>query len=157
MPDILEIYLFLLALKNIKNVKVSVMDNELWEKLADFQQDGDDLIQLYEEWGDSEYLKEIFASLDDYNTDWNKEKELGSWAAEFILDTLSEVEEELESMTPKERMRKFDELIDDRYEDFRSGHQFARVNNINLHIQEGEDLDAILAEEDEKITFPVLI
>lgn len=42
------------------------------------------------------------------------------------------------------------------HEDFRCSHQFARVNNITLHLQEGEDLDAILAETDEKIRFPKL-
>lgn len=133
------------------------MDSALWESLSDFQQENEDLVQLYEEWGDSPALKDIFTSLNDYNPDWNKEKELGSWAAEFILDILMEVEDELDTMTPEARLRKFDELIDDRYEDFRSGHQFARVNNINLHLQEGEDLDAILAEEDERIAFPVLV
>ena len=58
-------------------------------------------------------------------------------------------------MTPERRMQYFDELLEERYEDFRSGHQFARINNINLYLQEGEDLDAVLAENDEKVMFPV--
>lgn len=114
----------------------------------------EDLIQVYREWGDTDAFRELLAELDRYEPDWNKEKELGSWAAEFILDILQEEEGEWENMTPEERTTRFNELLDERYEDFRCSHQFARVNNITLHIQEGEDLDAILAEEDEKIMFP---
>ena len=118
--------------------------------------DSEDIIQVYSEWGSSEYLQELFTALDRYEPDWNKEKELGSWAAEFILDLLEEQEEELKGMTEEQRLERWDELLDDRYEDFRSGHQFARINNINLYLQEDEDLDAVLAEEDEKVTFPVI-
>lgn len=122
------------------------------EELAIVYPDNEDLIQVYRDWGNSEYLQELFCVLDRYEPDWNKEKELGSWAAEFILDLLQE--EDWEDMTKEERRERFDELLDERYEDFRSGHQFARINNINLYLQEGEDLDAVLAENDEKIMFP---
>lgn len=122
------------------------------EELAISYPDNEDLIQVYRDWGDSEYLQELFEVLDRYEPDWNKEKELGSWAAEFLLDILQE--EEWDEMTKEQRRERFDELLDDRYEDFRSGHQFARINNINLYLQEGEDLDAILAENDDKIMFP---
>lgn len=122
------------------------------EELAISYPDNEDLIQVYRDWGDSEYLQELFEVLDQYEPDWNKEKELGSWAAEFLLDILQE--EEWDEMTKEQRRERFDELLDDRYEDFRSGHQFARINNINLYLQEGEDLDAILAENDDKIMFP---
>lgn len=124
------------------------------EELAIAFPDNADLIQVYQDWGDSEYLQELFTALDRYEPDWNKEKELGSWAAEFILDLLQEEEEEWGIMTRKQRAERFDELLDERYEDFRSGHQFARINNINLYLQEGEDMDAILAETDEKVKFP---
>ena len=126
------------------------------DELAKEFPDNEDIIQVYEDWGDSEYLQELFTALDRYEPDWNKEKELGSWAAEFILDLLQEQEEELKGMSPEQRSERWDELLDERYEDFRSGHQFARINNINLYLQEGEDLDAVLAEEDEKVTFPVI-
>lgn len=126
------------------------------EELASAYPDNEDLIQVYQDWGDTSYLRELFTVLDRYEPDWNKEKELGSWAAEFILDILMEEEGEWEKMTSQERMGRFNELLDERYEDFRCSHQFARVNNITLHLQEGEDLDAILAETDEKIRFPKL-
>ena len=126
------------------------------EQLSIAYPDNEDLIQVYKDWGDTVYLRELVSALECYEPEWNKEKELGSWAAEFILDVLMDMEGEMEELTPEERRVRFDELLDERYEDFRSGHQFARINNINLYLQEGEDLDAVLAEEDEKIMFPVL-
>lgn len=125
------------------------------EELALAYPDNEDLIQVYQDWGETEYLQELFTVLDNYEKDWNKEKELGSWAAEFILDLLQEEEGEWENMTHEERIERMDELLDERYEDFRSSHQFARINNINFYLQEGEDLDAILAENDDKIMFPI--
>ncbi len=127
------------------------------EQLSTAYPDQEDLMQVYKDWGETVYLRELIAALEGYEPEWNKEKELGSWAAEFILDVLTDMEGEMEELSPKERRERFDELLDERYEDFRSGHQFARINNINLYLQEGEDLDAILAEEDEKIMFPVLV
>ena len=124
------------------------------EELAISYPDNEDLIQVYQDWGETVYLQELFSVLDRYEPDWNKEKELGSWAAEFILDLLQEEEGEWEDMTKEQRIERFDELLDERYEDIRSGHQFARINNINLYLQEGEDLDAVLAESDEKVMFP---
>lgn len=130
------------------------MDKIELEELSIAYPDNEDLIQVYQDWGDSVYLQELFAALDRYEPSWNKEKELGSWAAEFILDILQEGDGEWEDMTSEERRKRFEELVDERYEDFRSGHQFARINNINLYLREGEDLDAKLAETDEKIMFP---
>lgn len=132
------------------------MDKTILDRLAKEYPDNEDLIQVYEEWGDSEYLQDLFTVLDRYEPDWNKEKELGSWAAEFILDLLQEQESELKGMSREERIAHLDELMDDRYEDFRSGHQFARINNINLGPRKGDDLQMVLAEEDEKVMFPVI-
>lgn len=132
------------------------MDKVELEELAIAYPDNEDMIQVYQDWSDSAYLQELFTALDRYEPDWNKEKELGSWAAEFILDILQEEEGEWKNMTEEERAERMDELLDERYEDFRSGHQFARINNINLYLQEGEDLDAILAETDDKIRFPII-
>ena len=65
------------------------------EELALAYPDNEDLIQVYQDWGETEYLQELFTVLDNYEKDWNKEKELGSWAAEFILDLLQEVLENI--------------------------------------------------------------
>lgn len=132
------------------------MDKIELEKLAADYADNEDVVQVYRDWGDTVCLQELFAALERYEPDWNKERELGSWAAEFILDVLQEEEGEWENMTEEERKDRIEELLDERYEDFRSGHQFARINNLNLHLKEGEDLNAVLAESDERIAFPVL-
>lgn len=130
------------------------MDNVDLEEIAIAYPDNEEIVQVYRDWGDTVYLQELFAVLDRYEPSWNKERELGSWAAEFILDVLEEENGEWEDMSPEERRQRLEELVEERYEDFRSGHQFARINNINLYLQEGEDLDAVLAETDEKIMFP---
>ena len=129
---------------------------ELERRVADYA-DNADVLQVYQDWGDTVYLQELFAALNRYEPDWNKEKELGSWAAEFILDILQEEEGEWENMTKEERAERFDELLDERYEDFHGGHQFARVNNINLRLKEGEELGAMLAESDEQVSFPIVL
>jgi len=74
------------------------MNNEVLERLKEEYGEDDDLIQLYEDWGNTPYLHEIYRILDEHSSDWVLERELGSWAAEFILGILQEHEEELEGM-----------------------------------------------------------
>ena len=115
------------------------MNNEVLERLKEEYGEDDDLIQLYEDWGDTPYLHEIYHILDEHASDWVLERELGSWAAEFILDILQEHEEDLEEMPETERVAFFKEEIEERYADFKSCHQFARVNNLSLEYEEDED------------------
>ncbi len=79
------------------------MDQIKLEELAVAYPDQEDLVQVYKEWGDSAYLQELFKVLDSYEPDWNKEKELGSWAAEFLLDILEEEEWEEDDSGRKDR------------------------------------------------------
>lgn len=135
------------------------MNNEVLERLKEEYGEDDDLIQLYEDWGDTPYLHEIYHILDEHASDWVLERELGSWAAEFILDILQEHEEDLEEMPETERVALFKEEIEERYADFKSCHQFARVNNLSLEYEEDEDtgcetLDEYIAENGEEIGFP---
>ena len=44
------------------------------EELASAYPDNEDLIQVYQDWGDTSYLRELFTVLDRYEPDWNKEK-----------------------------------------------------------------------------------
>lgn len=133
---------------------------ELNEKLTLYR-DNNDIVFLYEEWGDSPYLKELFSVLDVHTADWNKECELGSWAAGFMLDLLEELDWELEEMTDQERVGKFREMVEERYDDFRSSHQFARVNNTAIRLKEEgrseEEIRNLLTEKGEDIGFPVLL
>ena len=124
------------------------MNNEVLERLKEEYGEDDDLIQLYEDWGNTPYLHEIYRILDEHSSDWVLERELGSWAAEFILGILQEHEEELEGMPETERVA-----------DFKSCHQFARVNNLSMEYEEDEDtdcetLDEYIAENGEEIGFP---
>ena len=129
------------------------MNEEVLERLKEEYGEEDDVIQLYEDWGDTPYLHEIFRVLDEHEPDWALERELGSWAAEFILDILLEHEEELEGL------KLFQEEIEERYADFKSCHQFARVNNLSMQFEEDEntdcqDLDEYIAEDGEEVGFP---
>ena len=126
------------------------------EKLAAGYPASEEVVQVYRDWGETAYLQELFAELDAYEPDWNRECELGSWSAEFILDILQEREEEWAEMSPDERRASFRDLLDERYEDFRSSHQFARMNNATLNLREGEELEAVLAESDDREMFPKL-
>ena len=134
------------------------MNNEVLERLKEEYGEDDDLIQLYEDWGNTPYLHEIYR-MDEHSSDWVLERELGSWAAEFILGILQEHEEELEGMPEAERVALFEEEIEERYADFKSCHQFARVNNLSMEYEEDEDtdcetLDEYIAENGEEIGFP---
>lgn len=130
-----------------------------WQEQLKAYAENEEILQVYEDWGSSEYLQELFGILQEYNPEWNKEKELGSWAAEFILDILEEVEEEVAEKDKEERLALLGELVEERYDDFRNGHQFARINNAALQMEGGayEAIREQAAEEGEKIGFPVLI
>lgn len=135
------------------------MNNEVLARLKEEHGEEDDLIQLYEDWGDTPYLQEIFRILDKQTPDWILERELGSWAPEFILDILQEHEDELDEMSAEARVNLFQEEIDERYADFKSCHQFARVNNLSVQFEEDDDTDCqdleeYIAEDGEDIGFP---
>lgn len=101
-----------------------------------------------------------------YTVYWMNIHLIGCWnvnwvvgRAEFILDILQEHEEELEEMPETERVALFKDEIEERYADFKSCHQFARVNNLSMEYEEDEDtgcetLDEYIAENGEEIGFP---
>lgn len=130
------------------------------ERLAGYAENGE-ILQVYEDWGDTEYLKEVIHVLNGSHPDWNKERELGSWAAEFILDLLEETEEEFDELGVQGRCSRFEEMVEERYEDFRSGHQFARVNNAAIQAEAAgepeKDIRVLVDARNEEIGFPVFI
>lgn len=132
-----------------------------WKEALASYPENEDMVLLYEEWSETPYLKELFVLLTDFQPEWNKEKELGNWAAEFILDLLEEAENEIEEMDPQRRVKHLKEMIEERYEDFRNSHQFVRVNNVAIQAEAGqhpcEDIRKYVEEEGEKIGFPILI
>lgn len=132
-----------------------------WKKQLAGYAENEGILQVYEEWGETEYLREVMEVLNRYNPDWNREKELGSWAAEFILDLLEETEEEFEELDAEGRLARWEELVEERYEDFRSGHQFARINNAAIQAEvagdPGKDIRAQVNARNDEVGFPVLI
>ena len=112
MADVMLIFFLNLAVEYNKSRD---MNNEVLERLKEEYGEDDDLIQLYEDWGDTPYLHEIYRILDEHSSDWVLERELGSWAAEFILDILQEHEEDLEEMPETERVALFKEEIEEAY------------------------------------------
>ena len=51
------------------------MNKTDWQKeLAEYA-DNEEILQVYEDWGNSGYLQEVFRLLNEFNPDWNKEKE----------------------------------------------------------------------------------
>lgn len=60
------------------------MDEIELEKLATAYAGQEDVIQVYRDWDDTVYLQELFSALERYEPEWNKEKELGSWAAGYF-------------------------------------------------------------------------
>ncbi len=136
------------------------MEMDWKERLAGYAEN-EEILQVYEDWGDTEYLKEVIHVLNGYNPDWNKERELGGWAAEFILDLLEETEEEFDELGEQGRCARFGEMVEERYEDFRSGHQFARINNAAIQAEAageaGKDIRAEVDARNEEVGFPVFI
>ncbi len=101
------------------------------EKITDFYHENEDIYQLYE-LKDSEIYQEIVLFLNDFNHEWRKNKELGSYAPEFILRIIEDFKEgykeENENGFKEWLMAMFEEVAD-RYENTKSNFQFARAMN----------------------------
>ncbi len=101
------------------------------EKITDFYHENEDMCQLYE-LKDSEIYQEIVLFLNDFNLEWRKNKELGSYAPEFILRIIEDFKEGYEEDNEngfKEWLKAMYEEVADRYENTKSNFQFARAMN----------------------------
>ncbi len=136
-----------------------MMDRKL-EEICGAYPECPELVSFYEIWGNKPYLAELFEALDACNPDWNREKQLGSWAVEFMNGILDTEEVDLETATSDERKAYFREKLEIQYEDFVRMHQFARLNQANADIRLKDmlypDLTAYLSREGEKTGFPIL-
>lgn len=98
------------------------------EKITDFYHENEDIYQLYE-LKDSEIYQEIVLFLDDFKHEWRKNKELGSYAPEFILRIIEDFKEGYQEVIEnsfKEWLVAMFEEFADRYENTKSNFQFAR-------------------------------
>ena len=67
-----------------------------YEEMLDDYEANEDLYRLYDK-KDTVIYQEIVLFLNDFNPDWRKNKELGRYAAELIIDTIEELENSFES------------------------------------------------------------
>lgn len=101
------------------------------EKITDFYHENEEMYQLYE-LKDSEIYQEIVLFLNDFKYEWRKNKELGSYAPEFILRIIEDFKEGYEEDNEngfKEWLVDMFEEVADRYENTKSNFQFARAMN----------------------------
>jgi len=131
------------------------MREDIIKKLEDSWSEDEELIALYKNWGDSKELQYIFDALSEYNSLWNHESELGSWASEFILDLLEDIEVEIDEMSDDEKKTRFKELIEERYDDFCDIHRFSSLNNIRINNPTADSESELFDEDSDKVTFPI--
>ena len=116
-----------------------------------------DIKEFYNTWGGTTALKCVFEILNRDYPDWNLECEIGSWGVDFLQDVLAEVEDDWQDISKEELEERLQESIENLYEDCVEGHQFARLNNVRLNLNEGDSEVAALAEDDEEIGFPIIM
>jgi len=131
------------------------MREDIIKKLEDSWSEDEELIALYKAWGDSKELQYIFDALSEYNSLWNHESELGSWAPEFILGLLEDVEVEIDEMSDYEKKSRFKKLIEERYDDFCDIHRFSSLNNIRINNPTANSESELFDEDNDKVTFPI--
>ena len=131
------------------------MREDIIKKLEDSWSEDEELIALYKAWGDSKELQYIFDALSEYNSLWNHESELGSWAPEFILGLLEVVEVEIDEMSDYEKKSRFKKLIEERYDDFCDIHRFSSLNNIRINNPTANSESELFDEDNDKVTFPI--
>lgn len=94
------------------------------ENMVDFYHDNPSMMELYE-YRNSEVYREIVLFLNDFNADWRKKKELGEYAAGFVLEVVKEFEDKNQPFIYWLTM--IYEEIADRYSTTKSNYQFART------------------------------
>lgn len=136
------------------------MDKKILDEIRISYCENPEVVCLYEEWGDSIYLKQMFQILGERSKDWNLDKELGSWASEFLADLLDSNYEEFSVMSDDDRYVYFQELVDEQYDDIVRSHQLSRFNvargDIRLRDLLEPDLIGYLYDEGQKIGFPIV-
>lgn len=136
------------------------MDKKILDEIRISYCENPEVAALYEDWGNSAYLQEIFELLTKRSKDWNLEKELGSWASEFIAELLEANLDEFSSMNNEKRLKYFQELIDEQYDDIVRSHQLSRFNvamgDVRLRDLVESDLIGYLHDEGQKVGFPIV-
>ena len=104
-----------------------------YENMVNFYHDNPSMMELYE-YRNTDIYREIVLFLNDFNADWRKKKELGEYAADFILRIIKEFEQENDLSV--EWLSTIYEEIADRYSTTKSNYQFARMYDIESFLHE---------------------
>ncbi|MER0441571.1 hypothetical protein [Emticicia sp. W12TSBA100-4] len=124
-----------------------------YENMVNFYHDNPSIMELYE-YRNTDIYREIVLFLNDFNADWRKKKELGEYAADFILRIIKEFEEEKEdeNLPFVQWLTNIYEEIADRYASTKSNYQFARAmsQDIKSLMEECTTDDDFLEDEFEK-------
>jgi hypothetical protein len=128
--------------KNVKenegenlNYKAMKIENP-YENMVNFYHDNPSMMELFE-YRNTEVYQEIVLFLNDFNADWRKKKELGEYAADFILQIIKEFEEEQEDENESfiQWLTNIYEETADRYATTKSNYQFARAMNEQFEME----------------------
>lgn len=103
-----------------------------YEEMVDFYHDNPAMMALYN-YRHTELYQEIVLFLNDLNADWRKNKELGEYAADFILRIIQAFEQEPNNHTFVEWLHAIYEEIADRYSTTKSNYQLSRSSQTDLH------------------------
>ena len=134
------------------NYKAMKIDN-MYENMVNFYHDNPSMMELFE-YRNTEVYQEIVLFLNDFNADWRKKKELGEYAADFILRIIKEFEEEQEDENDSfiQWLTNIYEETADRYATTKSDYQFARgiSQDIKALMEEFTTDEDFLEDEFEK-------
>ena len=134
------------------NYKAMKIENP-YENMVNFYHDNPSMMELFE-YRNTEVYQEIVLFLNDFNADWRKKKELGEYAADFILRIIKEFEEEQEDENDSfiQWLTNIYEETADRYATTKSDYQFARgiSQDIKALMEEFTTDEDFLEDEFEK-------
>ncbi len=103
----------------------------LYENMVNFYHENPSMMELYE-YQNTEIYQEIVLFLNDFNSEWRKKKELGEYAADFILRTIEAFEQKSSNLTFVTWLSLLYEEIADRYRTTKINYQLARNDNQDL-------------------------
>lgn len=112
-----------------------------YENMVNFYHENPSIMELYE-YRNTDIYREIVLFLNDFNADWRKKKELGEYAADFILRIIKEFEEEQEDENQSfvQWLTNIYEEVADRYADTKSNYDFAKTMNEQYEMEHFIDL-----------------
>ncbi|MDT8394484.1 MAG: hypothetical protein RQ761_11610 [Bacteroidales bacterium] len=97
--------------------------NIFFYRIMDFMEENDDYASLFNNYLDSSIYNEIRSFLDISHPEWRKNKNLGEWAPEFIIQIINTWEDLEEEMSTKEWLAEMYSDISSEYNSFCGSYQ----------------------------------